>query len=107
MLPSRKIKLLELQINNILRKFDLPKLGTAERNILAKLQQNLTDSRIYASDYELSETRDEQIDNAKKANKWLDQARTNILAASEFNTFSAIDVAHLTANIDQLISELK
>jgi hypothetical protein len=106
MLPSRKVKLLELQINNILRKFDLRKLGTAERNILAKLQQNLTDSRIYASDYELSETREEQIDNAKTAKKWLDQARTNILAASEFNIFGAIDVAHLTAQIDQIIANL-
>jgi hypothetical protein len=106
MLPSRKVKLLELQINNILRKFDLRKLGTVERNILAKLQQNLTDSRIYASDYELSETREEQIDNAKTAKKWLDQARTNILAASEFNIFGAIDVAHLTAQIDQIIANL-
>jgi hypothetical protein len=107
MLPSRKVKQLELQINSTLRNFDLRKLGVVERNALTKLQQNLTDSRIYTNDYELSETRDEQIDNAKKAKKWLEQARKNILVASEFNIFGAIDVAHLTAQIDQIISDLK
>jgi hypothetical protein len=74
---------------------------------LAKLQQNLVDSRIYARDYELSESREEQVDNAKKAKKWLEQAQKNILTASEFNIFGAIDVAHLSAQIDQIISELK
>jgi hypothetical protein len=106
-LPSRRIKQIDAQINRILRNFDMRKLSARERNVLAKLQQNLNDSRIYTSDYELSETREEQIDNAKKAQKWLKEASKNILAASEFNIFSAIDVAHLSAQIDQIISELK
>jgi hypothetical protein len=55
----------------------------------------------------LSESREEQLYNAKKAKKWLDQARRNILSASEFNIFGAIDVAHLSAQIDQIISEIK
>jgi hypothetical protein len=71
------------------------------------LQQDLTDARIYANDYELSETRDEQLDNAKKSKKWLEQARRNILAASEFNIFGAIDVAHLTAQVEQVKDMLK
>jgi hypothetical protein len=105
--PSRKVKQVELQVNSTLRNFDLRKLGIIERNTLAKLRQNLTDSRIYTTDYELSETRDEQKDNAKKAKKWLAQAQKNILTASEFNIFGAIDVAHLSAQIEQIISELK
>jgi hypothetical protein len=107
MSPSRMVKQLELQINANLRKFDFRKLSTNERDILAKLQQNLVDSRIYTRDYELSESREEQVDNAKKAKKWLEQAQKNILTASEFNIFGAIDVAHLSAQIDQIISELK
>jgi hypothetical protein len=107
MSPSRRVKQLDTQINTILRRFDLRKLTAKERDVLAKLQQNLNDSRIHTTDYELSETRDEQQDNANRAKKWLEQARTNILAASEFNVFGTIDVAHLSAIIDQIISEIK
>jgi hypothetical protein len=107
MSPSRMVKQVELQINANLRKIDFHKLSTNERDILAKLQQNLVDSRIYTRNYELSESREEQVDNAKKAKKWLEQAQKNILTASEFNIFGAIDVAHLSAQIDQIFSELK
>jgi hypothetical protein len=105
--PSRKVKQLDSQISNILRKVYLRKLSSKERDVLSMLQQNLVDSRIYIRDYELSETREEQLDNSKEAKKWLEQARKNILAASEFNIFGAIDVAHLSAQIDQIISDLK
>jgi multidrug efflux pump subunit AcrA (membrane-fusion protein) len=107
MSPSRTVKQLDAQINRILRNFDLQTLGGKDRDILSKLQQNLVDARIYTYDYELSETRAEQQDNAKKSKKWLEQARKNILAASEFNIFGALDVAHLSAQIEQIISELK
>jgi hypothetical protein len=107
MSPSRMVKQVELQINANLRKIDFHKLSTNVRDILAKLQQNLADSRVYTRDYELSESREEQLDNAKKAKKWLAIAQRNILTASEFNIFGAIDVAHLSAQIEQIISELK
>jgi hypothetical protein len=107
MSPSRRVKQLDSQISNILRKVNLRKLSSKERDVLSTLQQNLVDSRIYFRDYELSETREEQLDNSKEAKNWLEQARKNILAASEFNIFGAIDVAHLSAQIDQIISELK
>ena len=73
----------------------------------AKLMQALGDARIYASDYELSEVREEQLDNAKKAKKYLEQARASILKASETNIFGAVDVAQLSAQIDQIIGDLK
>jgi divalent metal cation (Fe/Co/Zn/Cd) transporter len=74
MSPSRMVKQVELQINANLRKIDFHKLSTNVRDILAKLQQNLADSRVYTRDYELSESREEQLDNAKKAKKWLRRA---------------------------------
>jgi hypothetical protein len=104
---SRLVKQLEAQVNRVLRNIDIRKISTKERKILSELQQNLKDSRIYTNDYELSETREEQLDNIKKSKKWLEQSRKNILAASEYNIFNAIDVAHLTAQIEQIISLLK
>jgi predicted Holliday junction resolvase-like endonuclease len=107
MSPSKMVMDLNRQVNIILRNFDLRKLSVKERDFLTKLQQNLADSRIYTRDYELSETREEQLDTAKIAKKWLEHARKNILAASESNIFGAIDVAHMSAIIDQIIFELK
>lgn len=83
------------------------KLNRKEQNILTDLRQLLADARIYVGDYELSEMRDEQVDNAKKAKKYLAQARQLILRASEFNIFGPVDVAHISAQIDQLTGDLK
>ena len=74
---------------------------------MVELRQYLTDARVYAKDYELSEVREEQLDNAKKSKKWLEQARQQILRASESNVFGPIDVAHLSAQIDQAKADLK
>jgi ribosomal protein L9 len=94
-------------VNMILRKTDWDEVGEKARKAVAELRQNLADAKVYAQDYELSEMRDEQLDNAKKAKEWLEQARQQILRASEFNVFGPIDVAHLTAQIEQVKADLK
>jgi len=105
--PSVTVKQLENQITMILRRVDQHKLEEKPRKAVAALDQVLNDARIYSRDYEASEMRDEQLANAKKAKKYLELARQHILKASEFNVFGPIDVAHLSAQIDQLQAELK
>jgi hypothetical protein len=105
--PSSLIKQVDTQVSMILRKVDQAQAGSKARAAIAKLGQALVDSKIYSTDYELSEMRDEQLENAKTARKYLNQARAAILKASEFNVFGAVDVAHLTAKIDQAKAELK
>lgn len=105
--PSSVVKQVDNQISMILRKVNLRQLADREAKLLASLRQNLTDARIYAHDYELSEMREEQLANAKRAKKFLEQARQQILRASEHNIFGPVDVAHLTAQIDQVKDELK
>lgn len=94
-------------MRQILRKINESKLERKYRVTLIDLRQNLVDIRIYTNAYEFSEERPEQMENAKIAKDWLTKARQNILKASEANIFSAIDVAHLSAQIDQLIGDLK
>lgn len=94
-------------MNMILRKTEWEEVNEKGRKAVSELKQNLADAKIYTIDYELSEMRDEQLDNAKKAKKYLEQARQRILRASEFGVFGPIDVAHLTAQIDQLKAGLK
>lgn len=105
--PAAQAKNLEALVNNALRKFDLSRLGIDERENLLALRQDLAHSRIYTSDYELSETREEQAANAKRAKQWLGRARRKILKASENNIFGAADVAQLSAQIDQITGDLK
>jgi hypothetical protein len=105
--PAVLAKNLETQVNMALRKLDLSRLGIDERENLLALRQDLAHSRTYASDYELSETRDEQKTNAKRAKLWLLRARRKILKASESDIFGAADVAQLSAQIDQITGDLK
>lgn len=105
--PSVAVKELEAQIRRILRPLDLPTLSSKPRAALVDLNQVLSDARIYCTDYELSESREEQLDNARAARRYLNDARKDILTASEHNVFNAVDVAHMTARIDQIIADLQ
>jgi ribosome-binding factor A len=105
--PSAAVKDLDRQIRSILRPIDVPKLDKGLRDNLSKMQQDLSDARVYASDYELSETREEQLDNAKQAKKYLNKVNRAVLNGSEYDIFNALDVAHLSALIDQIRADLK
>lgn len=105
--PSVMAKRLEAEVRMILRPVDIYKLEPAMRETTGNLRQNLADARVYTNDYELSETREEQTLNAKRAKHWLNGARADILIASQYDIFSAIDVAHLSAQIEQIIGSLQ
>jgi hypothetical protein len=104
---SYRVKQIDIQVNMILRKTDWEEVEQKGRKAVEELRQFLSDSKIYALDYELSEMRDEQVKNAKMAKKWLEQARQRILRASEHSVFGPVDVAHLTAQIDQAKADLQ
>ncbi|HEU5005019.1 MAG TPA: hypothetical protein VFT49_02965 [Candidatus Saccharimonadales bacterium] len=101
------VKRLDSDVRQILRKVNFGELSSKNRELLSDLQQDLVDARIYSNAYELSETREDQLDNAKRAKSWLNKAKKCILTASEHNIFEAIDVAHLSANIEQIIDKLE
>jgi len=105
--PSTLVKQIINLVEVLLRQIALAEVSEKARKAVLDLRQSLNEARIYSNDYELSEMREEQIDNAKKANKWLDQAHRQLLRASEFDVFGPIDVAHLTAQIDQVKADLK
>ena len=86
---------------------DISRLPAKARDQLAQLNQNLQDARIYLNDYELSETREEQVKSAKNAKKYLGKASTNVLAASSADIFKPADVAQLTAELEEIIVSLK
>ncbi len=105
--PSGLVKQIDTQVNMILRKTDWDEVNEKGRKAVEELRQFLSDAKLYALDYELSEMRDEQLDNAKSAKKWLEQAQHRILRASEHSVFGPVDVAHLTAQLDQVKADLR
>jgi hypothetical protein len=105
--PSVMAKQLDNHISRLLRRFDLAKQTKNAREAITELRQNVADAKIYATDYELSETREEQLQNAKEAKKWLEQASKNIVIASQYDIFNAIDTAHLSAQADHIAGSLK
>lgn len=74
---------------------------------LKLLKRDLTDARLDIRDYELAETKAEQRQLGLDASKRLMGVQQGILAASQYNIFSAIEVAQLSAQIAQLQEQLQ
>lgn len=104
--PYRTIRGLESQVTGVLSAIDAFLLPHPTRKVVTELQHQLVDARLDVRDYELSETRDEQLARAKAAKERLTHLRILVLEASEHGIFSAIDVAQLTATIEQTASRL-
>lgn len=95
-------KELETQIGGILSVYDIADMPQAEREFATALKHQLIDARLDARDYEYAETRAEQLTVATGAKKRLEQLEKTIAKASEHNLFSAVDVAQLSARIQQI-----
>ncbi|MGH7195233.1 MAG: hypothetical protein ACREGA_00425 [Candidatus Saccharimonadales bacterium] len=98
---------LQTQFNGILSGIDVLSLPVKEAKLINGLRREMADARLDIRDYEMSENKDEQLENARTARKMLGSLRANILALSEYNVFSAVDVAQISAQIEQIIDELK
>ena len=105
--PFNLIKQLEGSISRQLAGLDLLELPVNQRNTVTRLKRDLVDARLDVRDYELSETRQQQLDNAKLASKRLHQVNHYILLASEANLFGPADVAQLSSQVEQIITNLR
>lgn len=104
--PFLLIKQLETQVTAMLSRLDVYSLPVTEQQMVSLIRRELVDARLDIRDYELSETRAEQLDHAASGKQRLEALRKHILAASEQNLFSAVDVAQLTAQLDHIADQL-
>ena len=104
--PFLLVRQLEVRINSALSAFDRYILEAPQQKILVSIRRELVDARLDIRDYELSETRELQLKSATIAKKRLETLRKHILAASEFGTFSAADVADLTSQLEAIETRL-
>lgn len=98
--PFLAMQRVEGQIKALLRGVDTDVLETTERKALAGLRRLVIDTRLDIRDYELSETRDEQLKCAVAAKKRLAQLEKAILTAGP--VFGPADVAQISALLEQI-----
>jgi len=102
--PFLAMQRLEGQVKAVLRAADTDLLGPEEKKALASVRRLATDARLDIRDYELSETRDEQLRKAAAAKKRLEKLEKAILAAG--TSFGPADVAQLDAQLQQIAGRL-
>lgn len=100
------VKGLETDVLRLLSHFDVADLDVRQQQDLAQLKNGLIDARLEIQDYELAETRDDQLRNAKTAKKYLHNVE-KLIVANPAGIFGAVDVAHLTAYIGQIQDKLR
>lgn len=102
--PFLAMRRVEEQVKTLLRDVDVDTLNIDEKKLTSGLKRLLVDVRLDIRDYELSETRPEQIKCAVIAKKRLAKLEKTILAAGTL--FGVADVAHLSAQTGQIDSRL-
>ena len=100
-------KELARQVGGILSSLDIDALSREERDIAVAIKQSLEHVRLGARDYDFADTKYEQEQSVVEAKQHLEQLQTLVLKGSEYNMFGAVDVAHASARIQQIISTLQ
>jgi hypothetical protein len=98
--PFLAIKRLENQLINLIKRVDTDYLDQAEQKAVSSIRHIVIDARLDIRDYELSETREDQLRCATAAKKQVKKLELHILAAG--NVFGAADVAQLGAELEQI-----
>lgn len=104
--PFLLAKQLQGDVLKLLSGIDITDLSSGEQRTLTRLKNKLFDARLETQDYELAETRELQMGNAKKAKEYLSAVEKTI-TDNTLNAFGPVDVAHLTAYIGQITDRLK
>ncbi|HJQ09160.1 MAG TPA: hypothetical protein VJ836_06795 [Candidatus Saccharimonadales bacterium] len=105
--PFTRSRELEISLVSLLASLDADWLSLPEREQVARLKHQATDIRLDIRDYGMAETLAEQQKLAREAHKRLEQLQQSIVKASEYGLFGAVDVAHLSATIQQIIADIK
>ena len=105
--PLKQLGKIAQQIRSILHTTEVDLDDTVVRKMTQSILRNLEIAHKFLHDYESEEDVRLQALVLPQGIARLETLRKNILDASQYNLFGAVDVAHLTATIDQLIERLR
>lgn len=98
---------MERELNGILSALDIDIIGRETTKIITAIRRLAGDARLDVRDAEMADTRAEMEKNILAAEKRLDDLRIQIVKASEHGIFGAIDVAQLSAELDEIVAKLR
>jgi hypothetical protein len=98
--PFLAMQRVERELKGLIRAVDTDLLEPTEKKAIASIRRLAADARLDIRDYELSETREEQLKKMHAAQKRLARLQASILAAGP--VFGAADVAQLSAQLEQI-----
>ena len=104
--PLKLMQGLQTQLSAILSPIDMHSLPGETQKIILPVRQQIIDARLDIRDYELAETRAEQIRLRGAAVERLGGLQERVLVASSHGIFGPADVAQISAQIQQIISLL-
>lgn len=104
--PQRLLKDAEDIILGEMRSIDIYQTSASEQRLITRIKNQLIDCRLYIRDYESSETRVAQQNIGNKLQIVLNQLLKNILRVSEYNIFSAVDIAQISAQISLIMENI-
>jgi len=102
--PFLAMQRAETQLKSLLRTIDTDLLAPDEKRAVASLRRLSADTRLDIRDYELSETRAEQLKQAAEARQGLEKLKSQLLVAG--NVFGPADIAQLDAQLEHIKSRL-
>jgi hypothetical protein len=98
--PFLAMQRVETQIKTLLRTINTDLLSADEKKATASLRRLSIDARLDIRDYELSETREEQLQKASDAKKQLKRLKVALLAVGTM--FGPADVAQVDAQLEHI-----
>ena len=104
--PLKLMQGLNTQFSAILSPIDMHSLPRETRELVLPIRQQIIDARLDIRDYELAETRTEQLRLRGSAVERLTGLQERVLTASSHGIFGPADVAQISAHIQQIISLL-
>jgi hypothetical protein len=104
--PFALVKALETHITSLVMRFDIDAMPDSERQLLRGIKRLIVDVRLDLRDYGMAETKTDQDRLARETRQRLHQFEQAIVKAGELDLFGAVDVAHLSAQTQQLMAEL-
>lgn len=105
--PFQLTKDLEASLRAVFAQVDADLLPLDQRQLIVSIKRGATDARLDIRDYGMADTRSQQLHIAQEIRGSLELLQKNIVNASQYNLLSAIDVAQISAGIQQIISELE
>lgn len=102
--PFELARNMQSQVAQLLNSFDIPSLMAEEREILLSIKRQAADIRLDIRDYSMAETKAQQDVAADAVRAQLKSFEDDVVKAGGQGLFGPVDVAHLSATTQQLMS---